>query len=518
MKVADLYIRVSTDEQADKGYSQRDQEERLRKYCQIKGLEVRNVYVEDYSAKTFMRPEWQKFLSDLKKQKGKKNTTLLLFTRWDRFSRNAGDAYQMISQLAKLYVEPSAIEQPLDLSVPENKMMLAFYLASPEVENDRRSLNVFHGMRRARKEGRFMGRASVGYVNKVTEDKKKYIAIHKEEGALLKWAFEKILENKYSTEQIWKLVLKKGGNKYRYSKTNFWVAIRNPLYCGKIFVPPYKDEEGYYVKGQHEPLISERQFKEVQEILDGRKRSVKPKIMSLDNLPLRGFLECPNCNRMLTGSASKGQMGKYYYYYHCTSQCGTRFKAREVNKTFIEQLRKLSPSETIVRMYLDSFFEEYNNRRKRERKKRKGLLMQIDKLNSRLKEALIRNVDGKLDNDDYNKLKKFTNKELEELESKLNNLSDINSEINKLLRKNLKKLIGIDKQYERGDVEEKRTILSSMFPENLLFDGNLHRTHRLNSAIYLIYVKNNKLDNKKKGTSLPFLDLSQEVGLQGLEP
>ena len=30
---ADLYIRVSTDEQADKGYSQRDQDDRLRKYC-----------------------------------------------------------------------------------------------------------------------------------------------------------------------------------------------------------------------------------------------------------------------------------------------------------------------------------------------------------------------------------------------------------------------------------------------------------------------------------------------------
>jgi site-specific DNA recombinase len=27
---ADLYIRVSTDEQADKGYSQRDKEERLQ--------------------------------------------------------------------------------------------------------------------------------------------------------------------------------------------------------------------------------------------------------------------------------------------------------------------------------------------------------------------------------------------------------------------------------------------------------------------------------------------------------
>jgi DNA invertase Pin-like site-specific DNA recombinase len=35
MKTADLYVRVSTDEQADKGYSQRGQEEVLRKFCDI---------------------------------------------------------------------------------------------------------------------------------------------------------------------------------------------------------------------------------------------------------------------------------------------------------------------------------------------------------------------------------------------------------------------------------------------------------------------------------------------------
>jgi hypothetical protein len=43
------------------------------------------------SAKTFLRPEWTKLLADLKKHKGK--THLLLFTKWDRFSRNASDAY-----------------------------------------------------------------------------------------------------------------------------------------------------------------------------------------------------------------------------------------------------------------------------------------------------------------------------------------------------------------------------------------------------------------------------------------
>ncbi len=67
--------------------------------------------------------------------------------------------------------------------------MLAFYLAAPEVENDRRALNVFHGMRRAKKEGRWMGTAPVGYANKTGKDGRKFIAPKEPEASLLKWAF-----------------------------------------------------------------------------------------------------------------------------------------------------------------------------------------------------------------------------------------------------------------------------------------------------------------------------------------
>lgn len=99
------------------------------------------VIYEDHSAKSFNRPEWTKLLAELKKRRTKPD--LILFTKWDRFSRNAGDAYQMINILNNLGIEPQAVEQPLDLSIPENKMMLAIYLAAPEVENDRRALNTF---------------------------------------------------------------------------------------------------------------------------------------------------------------------------------------------------------------------------------------------------------------------------------------------------------------------------------------------------------------------------------------
>lgn len=80
---------------------------------------MRRIIYEDHSAKTFVRPEWDKLLKLLRKERNK--TDLILFTKWDRFSRNAPDAYNMIAMLRSLRVEPQAIEQPLEMKVPETK-------------------------------------------------------------------------------------------------------------------------------------------------------------------------------------------------------------------------------------------------------------------------------------------------------------------------------------------------------------------------------------------------------------
>ncbi|MEO6284372.1 MAG: recombinase family protein [Dyadobacter sp.] len=98
----------------------------MPRYCALNSIGIEDTIYEDHSAKSFERPQWKKILFQLR-QKGSK-INLILFTKWDRFSRNARDAYQMINILRKLGAEPQAIEQPLDLSVPENKMMLAFTL------------------------------------------------------------------------------------------------------------------------------------------------------------------------------------------------------------------------------------------------------------------------------------------------------------------------------------------------------------------------------------------------------
>ena len=76
--------------------------------------------------------------------------------------------------------------------------------------------------------------------------------------------FDEIMQS-----EINKLAREKG---LKCSKNAFWQVIRNPIYCGKIFIPAFKDEESCFVEGQHDAIITENIFEQVQEILDGRGR------------------------------------------------------------------------------------------------------------------------------------------------------------------------------------------------------------------------------------------------------
>lgn len=506
MKVADLYIRVSTDEQAEKGYSQRDQEERLKKYCEINKISVRKILFEDHSAKTFERPEWKKLLIELKRFK--KRTNLVLFTKWDRFSRNAGDAYHMINVLKKMGIEPQAIEQPLDLSVPENKMMLAFYLAAPEVENDRRALNTTNGMRRAKKEGRWMGPAPTGYKNKITEDGKKYIGRTEPEASLLTWAFEELAKGRYNTQQVYNKAKEKG---LEICKAHFWKCLRNQVYCGKIIVPQYNDEEEYAVKGQHEPLISEYLFNRVQDVLDGRKRDIyRTKIETNEEFPLRGFLLCPNCLKPLTASKSKGYAA-YYSYYHCGTKCKQRHPADVVNKAFEQELAKFMPDPSIYGLYITLLKEGYHEKTKGSKEMKSHIISKIKTLENQLSAAREMLVNRDIDPDDFRALKGKYTTEISELEAKFRDTESVNGNINELIEHGIGELKNLSQTYRNFSVERKRRLISSIYPEKLTFTGFGFRTGRTNNFLNYIYLVNSKLEDKKKWTSRDFKDLSTEV-------
>ncbi|MGN6177618.1 MAG: recombinase family protein [Mucilaginibacter sp.] len=517
MKIADLYIRVSTDEQADKGYSQRSQAEVLTRYCEINKIAIRKTIFEDHSAKTFIRPEWQALLENLKRNRNK--VDLILFTKWDRFSRNAPDAYQMINTLKALGVEPQAIEQPLDMEVPENKMMLAIYLTAPEIENDRRALNTFYGMRRARKEGRWVSQAPIGYKNKHDETGKKYIAIDPEQGPIMRWAFEEIAKGTFSTEQIFRKARTLGLN---CTKNNFWFAVRNPVYCGRILIVKFKDEEAHTVKGLHEGIISESLFYDVQDVLDGKKRVEKAKIFSPDELPLKGFIRCSRCNRVLCGSASKGR-NAYYHYYHCSSACGCRYKAKEINEEFISQLDQFTIderyNELFAKVIVSAYYEETNG----SRDGRLGVLREIEALNGKLAKAREHLLAEVMDASDYKEVKTETDQRLIALEAKLSEMASAGQQrkildIEPLVYGAIKSLVNLKTIYCQSDSYEKRTLIGSMYPEKFTFEDLEHRTARVSDWYAYIYLINSKLSSKKKGQGADFSCLSSLAPEAGLEP
>lgn len=504
MKTAFLYIRVSTDEQADKGYSQRHQEEMLRRYCELNSITVKAVYLEDHSAKSFQRPEFSKLLLTLRKHKG--ITDLILFTKWDRFSRNAGDAYMMISTLNKLGVEPQAVEQPLDLSVPENKMMLAFYLAAPEVENDRRALNTFFGMRRAKKEGRWMGAAPMGYKNKISESGKKYIEPD-EEAPLMKWFFQQIATGNYTTESLIKRLQEKG---MKYQKNAFWLAVRNPVYCGKILIKAYKDEPEQLVNGQHEPIISEALFYQVQDILDGKKKVMRTMVEVDDRFPLRGFLICPDCGRLLTASASKGRY-QYYSYYHCTGGCKARFKADTINDGIVEELQRWKPHPAAQVLYKMVLQQQQAKSKKGRQQELQQLRDEITRLQERKLNARKKLEADMMDPDDYREIKKECEQQIIQLEAKLSDLALLQTNIEPEMDQSFDLLSHMDQYYLQSNISTKRDLIGSIYPEKLTFDGNNFRTTHINEVVQLLFNLGAGFSENKKRQNQENLSLSLQV-------
>ncbi len=509
---ADLYVRVSTDEQAEKGYSQRDQEERLRKYCELKQITIRKVIFEDHSAKTFNRPEWQHLLIDLKKHKAP--VDLILFIKWDRFSRNAGDAYQMINILRKLGVEPQAIEQPMDLSVPENKMMLAFYLAAPEVENDRRALNTLHGMRRATKEGRWMGRAPVGYANKITEDGKKYIAPKEPEASIIKWVYNRLVTGQYHVEQVFEEARLKG---FKHCKNTLWNVLRNSVYCGKINLCSYKDEEGHFVQGLHEPILSESLYYDVQDYLGGKKKNYKTTIVTKEIFQLRGYLICPRCGKLLTASTSRGRKERYSYY-HCNAACGARFKAENANELFAKELKKFVPRSGMNESFKLVLNSVYKNNTKKYRDDIKNFNEQLNQANNDIIKARKLLLNDEIDAADYRIIKTECEKKINAIESRLIEVSKQTSSIDQLLEKALNAISQLEQLYTDSDVKKKRTIIGSVYPEKIIFDGMQYRTARLNEAVEMIYNIGKGFSKKETGQKEEDFNLSSLVARPGFEP
>ncbi len=506
-------MRVSTDEQAEKGNSLAHQEDMLRKYCAINNIEIVGFYKEDYSAKTFERPEFNKILGFLRKNKAAAD--LLLFLKWDRFSRNAPEAYSMISQLYKLGVEPQAIEQPLNMEIPEQKFLLALYLTAPEVENDRRALNIQAGIRKAMKDGRFIGSAPYGYKHGRTEANKPCILPSSKEQGFVQMAFEMMATGSYHIEELRHLLNKKG---MPLGRTRFWCLLRNPAYIGKICVPAYKQDPAIVVTALHEPIIAPALYYEVQDILDGKKRKLPASpFCQKRELPLRGFLTCAKCGKTLTGSASKGRSARYYYY-HCKNGCSERFKAEEANEQFNNVLRAVCNNKKLFASYALIMKDACKKNGQDKSAELQDATKEMEIYQKRLDNAQTLMLDNQLDPGEYRKIKAKLEPEIERIASKVAGLGSNKTNEKDIIEFGFYFLANIDKLFVGADLETKRHFLGSTFPEKLIYSDGVYRTATEDNVLLLLARSGKGSAKKEEGRRGLFRLPSRRVEPAGVEP
>ena len=479
MKNVVIYKRVSTDEQAEHGFSLDAQEEKVVKYCKSYGINVLKVFSEDFSAwKGFDRPAYIELKKFLKANKGKVDG--VLFTQWSRFSRDITESYNEIKRLKDLGVEPNAIEQWINFSIPENQYLLAIYLAAPQVENDRLSDRTRVGMNQALKQGRWLWKAPYGYSNnKIT----KLIEVDEDSAALVREAFDIMEKGLLTAEEVRRQLQQKG---MPLSKQSFLDMLQKKIYIGKIIIPAFKDEPEMIVNGLHKPIIDLETFEKVQFIMNGKKKSYKGITKSVET-PLVGLLYCSVCNRPMTGSGSKGN-GGIYHYYHCQRAygCKNSISAQLANKIFNQFIGSFQPQTEEVELYLHMLEEEFRNGGADRETEKIKLRNEINRLEEILDNAAIQNANRILSDYRYTKMANDLEAKQTEFQVRLNSLNTLPPEFTSYVQNSTTLASNLFNYYQSVNSDIQKKIAGSIITGKLYFENGTYRTTKINEAIEAI--------------------------------
>ena len=160
--VADLYIRVSTTEQVEEGYSVGEQEARLRSYCSAMGFTVNAVHTDPgYSGATLDRPGINQVIKDVRGGYVKK----VIVWKLDRLSRSQKDVLVLLEDV---FLENGcnfiSLMESFDTATPFGRCIVGILAAFAQMERENIKSRMMMGKHAGLKEGRyFSGRAPIGY-------------------------------------------------------------------------------------------------------------------------------------------------------------------------------------------------------------------------------------------------------------------------------------------------------------------------------------------------------------------
>jgi site-specific DNA recombinase len=243
--LAAIYIRVSTQDQAQHGFSLDAQEESLINYAKALGYEILKVYKDEgKSAKNLNRPEMQNLLKDAEARKFQ----AIFIYKLDRFSRSLKDLILTIDKLKEWGIDFVSLQDKIETASASGKLMFQIIGAFAEFERNIIGDRTTFGMEKKAKEGGFITKAPLGYniVNK-------QLLIDLEKSEKVKNIFEEFLNSNISLTQL----AKKNG----FTTSGIIKLLKNTTYIGKV---KFANKES---EGQHEPIIESILFEQVQKKL-----------------------------------------------------------------------------------------------------------------------------------------------------------------------------------------------------------------------------------------------------------
>ena len=141
---------------------------------------------------------------------------------------------------------------------------------------------------------------------------------------------------------------------------------------------------------------------------------------------------------------------------------------------------------------------------------------ELEKKDQRINRLQDLYLDGSVSSDDYNLMRQRYFSEKVSIQGKLSEIKSLRSDIKSSLYKGIGVLSNIGDIYRKAKLNDKIRIISSIFPENLIFDGKKCRTPRINEVLCLILLIDNDGQNNKSGQISELLDLSAQVENKGV--
>lgn len=452
MKVA-IYTRVSTIEQAEEGYSISEQQDKLKKYCDIKDWKVARVYTDPgFSGSNVNRPSLQQLISDCKNHM----FDAVLVYKLDRLSRSQKDTLYLIEDVFnKNGVDFISLSENFDTSTAFGKAMIGILSVFAQLEREQITERMTLGRVGRAKAGKAMSWSNCPFGYTI---QKEIYEIDPFRAEIVKRIYRDYLAG-ISITAIKNNLNEEGhvGKNINWSYRTVRQILDNIVYAGYI---KYKNE---IYPGLHRPIVSLSDYKKVQAELEKRRitqaelhnpRPFRTKYM------LSGLMRCGYCNSVLQIRTIIYRNGKRSHRYHCPSSkphknspykrhdfdCGFKFvRKTEIERLVIDEIKKLP-------LNMDKVINNQENKDvAKEIQAIKAELQQVEKKQDKLVDLYL------LDNinvDELNKKNDELSKQKENLQKRLNSLTD-NKKKEKIedFIKNAKEAKNIDKlDYEKQKV------------------------------------------------------------------